>query len=146
GELGIGYQHTDFEDARLASIDSPTIDGNIAWSPHRGTNVDIGLSTSVEPSTTPGESGYVAYQLTTTLSQERRENLLAKLTGGTTWRDYATSSLFGDEIVYDAAVGLTWGINRYLDLTGNVGYELTKRDGGEDTHQMRAGIGLTARR
>ncbi|MGO4437356.1 outer membrane beta-barrel protein [Rhizobium sp. RAF56] len=146
GELGIGYQHTDFEDWRLASIDSPTVDGNIFWSPHRGTNVDIGFSTSVEPSTTPGESGYVAYQLTTTLSQEVRENLLAKVTGGTTWRDYATTSLYGDETVYDAALGFTWGINRYLDLTGNVGYELTKRDGADDSHQLRAGVGLTARR
>jgi len=146
GELGIGYQHVEFQDARLASIDSPTIDGTLAWSPRRGTNVDIGVSTSVEPSTTAGESGYVAYQLTATLSQEVRENLLAKLTGGTTWRDYPSTSLYGDETVYDAAFGLTWGINRYLDMTGNVGYELTTRDGGEDTQQLRAGVGLTARR
>jgi len=73
------------------------------------------------------------------------DNLVAKLTGGTIWRDYPSNSTFDDETVYDAAAGLIWGVNRYLDLTGNVGYELTSRTG-DDTRQLRAGIGLTAKR
>ncbi|MDE1994358.1 MAG: outer membrane beta-barrel protein [Rhizobiaceae bacterium] len=146
GELGFGYQHTEFDDSRLASIDSPTIDGNLAWSPQRGTDVNIGLSTTVQPSTTAGESGYTAYQLTGTLSQEVRDNLTAKVTGGTIWRVYPTGSTFADETEYDAALGLTWGINRYLDLTSNVGYELTSRRTGDDTRQLQAGVGLTVKR
>lgn len=146
GELGIGYQQTNFDDSRLASIGSPTIDGNIAWSPQRGTNVNIGLSTSVQPSTTAGDSGYVAYQLTETITHEMTDDLVAKLTGGTIWRDYPSNSTFDDETVYDAAAGLTWSVNRYLDLTGNVGYELTSRKSGDDTRQLRAGLGLTVKR
>jgi hypothetical protein len=145
GELGIGYEQVNFDDARLASIDTPTLDGNIAWSPQRGTDVNIGFSTSVQPSTTAGDSGYVAYQLTETITHQMTDNLVAKLTGGTIWRDYPSNSTFDDETVYDAAAGLTWGVNRYLDLTGNVGYELTSRTG-DDTRQLRAGIGLTAKR
>ena len=146
GELGFGYQHTGFDDSRLVSIDSPTVDGSLAWSPQRGTDVNIGLSTSVQPSTTAGESGYTAYQLITTISQEMRDDLVAKLTGGTIWRDYPSNSTFADETEYDAAFGLTWGINRYLDLTSNVGYELTSRKTGDDTRELRAGVGLTVKR
>lgn len=146
GELGFGYQHTQFDDSRLASIDSPTIDGNFAWSPQRGTDVSIGLSTTVQPSTTAGESGYTAYQITSTLSHQLRDDLTAKLTGGTIWRDYPSISSFADETEYDAAFGLTWGINRYLDLTSNVGYQLTSRKTGDDTRQLQAGVGLTVKR
>lgn len=146
GELGFGYQHTEFDDSRLASVDSPTIDGNLAWSPQRGTDVSIGLSTTVQPSTTPGLSGYSAYQLTSTVSHQLRDDLTAKLTGGTIWRDYPSSGSAADETEYDAAFGLTWGINRYLDLTSNVGYQLTTRKEGDDTRQLQAGVGLTVKR
>jgi hypothetical protein len=146
GELGIGYEQTDFQDSRLASIGTPTIDGAIAWSPQRGTNVAIGFSTSVQPSTTAGDSGYVAYQLTETITHQMTDNLVAKLTGGTIWRDYPSNSSASDETVYDAAAGLTWSVNRYLDLTSNVGYELTSTQTGDDTKQLRAGLGLTVKR
>lgn len=146
GELGIGYQHTGFDDARLSSIDSPTLDTSIAWSPQRGTDVGLGFSTTVQPSTTAGESGYVAYQLTGTLAHELRDDLTGKLTGGTTWRDYPGGSTSVDQTVYDAALGFTWGINRYLDMTSNVGYELTTQKTGDDSRQLRAGLGLTVKR
>jgi len=146
GELGFGYQHTQFDDSRLSSVDSPTIDGNLAWSPQRGTDVSIGLSTTVQPSTTAGLSGYTAYQLTSTVSHQLRDDLTAKMTGGTIWRDYPSNSTVADETEYDAAFGLTWGINRYLDLTGNVGYQLTTRKVGDDTRQLQAGVGLTVKR
>ncbi|QND48229.1 outer membrane beta-barrel protein [Rhizobium lusitanum] len=146
GELGFGYQHTEFDDSRLAAIDSPTIDGKLAWSPQRGTDVSIGLATTVQPSTTASESGYTAYQLTSTLSHQLRDDLTAKLTGGTIWRNYPSDSTFADETEYDAALGFTWGINRYLDLTSNVGYQLTSRKTGDDTRQVQAGVGLTVKR
>ncbi|TXH85375.1 MAG: hypothetical protein E6Q77_00600 [Rhizobium sp.] len=146
GELGFGYQHTEFDDSRLASVDSPTIDGNLAWSPQRGTDVSIGLSTTVQPSTTPGLGGYSAYQLTSTVSHQLRDDLTAKVTGGTIWRDYPSNGNQADETEYDAAFGLTWGINRYLDLTSNVGYQLTTRKVGDDTRQLQAGVGLTVKR
>ncbi|MGY5801732.1 outer membrane beta-barrel protein [Rhizobium sp. LEGMi12c] len=146
GELGFGYQHTQFDDSRLASVDSPTIDGSLAWSPQRGTDISVGLSTTVQPSTTAGLSGYTAYQLTSTVSHQLRDDLTAKLTGGPTWRNYPSNGSAADEVEYDAAFGLTWGINRYVDLTSNVGYQLTTRDVGDSTRQFQAGLGLTVKR
>ncbi|NLS15134.1 outer membrane beta-barrel protein [Rhizobium sp. P40RR-XXII] len=146
GELGFGYQHTQFDDSRLASVDSPTIDGNLAWSPQRGTDISIGLSTTVQPSTTAGLSGYTAYQLTSTVSRQLRDDLTAKVTSGTIWRNYPSNGNASDETEYGTAFGLTWGINRYLDLTSNIGYQLTTRDVGDSTHQLQAGVGLTVKR
>ncbi|TCB45105.1 hypothetical protein E0J20_30900, partial [Rhizobium leguminosarum bv. viciae] len=48
--------------------------------------------------------------------------------------------------VYTAATGLTWNINRYLDLTSTLGYELTTRKEGTDSQQWRAGVGLKLKR
>jgi hypothetical protein len=146
GELGFGYQYTQFDDSRLASVDSPTVDGSLAWSPQRGTDISVGLSTTVQPSTTAGLSGFTAYQLTSTVSHQLRDDLTAKLTGGTIWRNYPSNGSASDETEYDTAFGLTWGINRYLDLTSNVGYQLTTRDVGDSTHQFQAGVGLTVKR
>jgi hypothetical protein len=146
GELGFGYEHTGFDDSRLNSIDAPTVDGSLAWSPQRGTDVGLGFATTVQPSTTAGESGYVAYQLSGTVSHQLRDDLTAKVTGGTTWRNYPDGSTSSDQTVYDAALGFTWGINRYLDMTSNVGYELTTQKTGDDTRQLRAGVGLTVKR
>lgn len=146
GELGVGYEQVNFQDDRLSSIGTATIDGSLFWSPHRGTDVNIGLSTSVEPSTTPDVSGYVSYQLTSTVTHELRDNLVASLTGSTILRDYPSDSSSSDETVYAAGAGLTWRVNRYLDMISNVGYELTKRDQGGDTRQWRAGLGLQLKR
>lgn len=146
GEMSVGYETEHFDDPRLASIDAPTVDANINWSPQRGTNVNIGVATSIEPSTTAGEGGYTARALSTTITHEMRDNLVASLTGSTIWRNYPSDSSTEDETVYLAGAGLAWNINRYLDLITNTGYELTSRDSGPDTHQWRAGVGLKLQR
>jgi hypothetical protein len=146
GEVGVGYEMADFEDSRLSSIDTATLDASLLWSPIRGTDVNLDLQTSIQPSTTAGESGYVSHALTTTVTQQLRDNLVGTMIGGVTWRDYPSDSTINDELVYTAATGLTWNINRYLDLTSTLGYELTARKEGPDSQQWRAGVGLKLKR
>ncbi|OWV66302.1 hypothetical protein ATY76_17500 [Rhizobium sp. R339] len=146
GEVGIGYERADFEDSRLSSIDTATLDASLLWSPIRGTDVNLDLQTSIQPTTTPGESGYVSHALTTTVTHQLRDNLVGTMIGGVIWRDYPTDSTINDELVYTAATGLTWNINRYLDLTSTLGYELTTRKEGDDSQQWRAGVGLKLKR
>ncbi|MBX5131766.1 outer membrane beta-barrel protein [Rhizobium lentis] len=146
GEVGVGYERADFEDSRLASIDTATLDASLLWSPIRGTDVNLDLQTSIQPSTTAGESGYVSHALTTTVTHQLRDNLVGTMIGGVIWRDYPTDSTISDELVYTAATGLTWNINRYLDLTSTLGYELTTRKDGDDSRQWRAGVGLKLKR
>lgn len=48
GEAAIGYLRKQYDDDRLAAIDALTLDGELNWSPQRGTNVNLGLRTTIE--------------------------------------------------------------------------------------------------
>ncbi|HCL66461.1 MAG TPA: hypothetical protein DIC56_16815 [Rhizobium sp.] len=146
GELGLGYRKQVFDDSRLSYIAAVTVDGNVFWSPQRGTDVNIGLSTTIDPSTTAGLSGSVIYALNAAVTHQVRSNLVARLTGSTTWTEYGASSGTGDTVAYAAGAGLSYSLNRYLDLTGDIGYELTDRQSAADTQVWRAMVGLTAKR
>lgn len=143
GEIGAGYEIVDYDDSRLKSIDAFTVNGNATWSPQRGTNVDLGLRTTVQDSTSPGQSGWVEYQLTGGVSHEMRDNLVARLTGGSTLRDFGSGQ--SDGTVWTAGAGLTWAINPYLDLTSDVEYERAS-GGGSNERIVRAGVGLTLKK
>ncbi|MDR6816999.1 hypothetical protein J2X76_002172 [Neorhizobium sp. 2083] len=144
GEIGTGYEVVDYEDDRLKSVGAVTFNGSATWSPQRGTNVDLGLRTTVQDSTTPGQSGWVEYRATAALTHEMRDNLIARLTGSSTLRDFPSGGP-SDETVWIGGAGLTWAINRYLDLTGDVEYEQAE-GGGTNDKIVRAGVGLTLKR
>ncbi|MBB3658158.1 hypothetical protein FHX15_003400 [Rhizobium sp. BK650] len=146
GEVAVGYATADFDDSRLKSIDTATLDASLLWSPIRGTNVNLNLQTSIQPSTAAGESGYVSHQLTTTVDHQLRDNLVTTVIGGVTLRNYPNGSTISDETVYTTSTGLIWNINRYLDFTSTLGYELTSRKEGDDSQQWRAGVGLRLKR
>ncbi|WP_307148020.1 outer membrane beta-barrel protein [Rhizobium tibeticum] len=146
GEVGVGYETATFDDPRLSNIDTAVVDAQLLWSPLRGTDVNIGLLTSINPSTTAGESGYVSHALTTGLTHQLRDNLTGTVLGGITWRDYPSDSSTSDETVYATSAGLIWNLNRYLDLTSTIGYELTSRKTSSDSEQWRAGVGLKLKR
>ncbi len=146
GELSLGYRIQDFDDSRLDDIAAVTVDGNIAWSPHRGTDVDLGLSTTIDPSTTAGVSGAVIYALDATVTHQLRSNLVARLTGATAWTDYPSDAGVSDSVKYTAGAGLSYSLNRYVDLTADVGYEYTDRRSATDSETWNAMVGVTTKR
>lgn len=146
GEIGLGYKRVTFADTRLAAIDAVVLDAAANWSPRRGTDISLGLATTVEPSFDAGQAGYVSRALTLALSQQIAENLVLQMNGGLTWRDYKPVSATGNERVSTIGTGLTYGINRYLDVTGDVAWERTSPSGGQATDVLRAGLGLTLKR
>ncbi|WLR97659.1 outer membrane beta-barrel protein [Shinella sumterensis] len=146
GDLGLGYKRASFDDSRLAALQGIALDGAVFWSPQRGTDLRLGLRTELEPSTAPGQSGYVEYTTDATLTHELRDNLVARLTGAYTWRDFKSATAIPNQSVYLAGAGLTWNLNRWLALTGDVSYELTRQRDTDDTGITRAGIGLVLRR
>jgi len=143
GEIGTGYEIVDYEDSRLDEVGAVTFDGQAVWSPRRGTDVNLGLRTTVQDSTTPGQSGWVEYQLTSALAQQMRDNVTGRLTGSTTIRNFDGNS-GQDDLTWVAGAGFTWEINRYFDLTGDLEYERTT--GGTEQNIVRAGVGVTVRR
>jgi hypothetical protein len=142
GEAAIGYLRKGYDDNRLSAIDALTMDGNVVWSPQRGTNVSLGLRTTIEDFAGGASGGWISRQLTAGLTQQLRSDLVARLTAGIERRSYLTSSI-QDETEYVAGAGLTWSINRYLDLTTDISYETTPVT---DNRQWRIGAGLTLRR
>ncbi|WP_411033456.1 outer membrane beta-barrel protein [Shinella sp. BYT-45] len=145
GDLGLGYRRAAFDDSRLAALKALTIDGSVLWSPQRGTELRLGLATELEPSTAAGQSGYVSYAATADLTHELRENLVARLSGAYTLRDFPAAGATNQSI-YLVGAGITWDLNRWLAMTGDVSYELTRQSGTPDTGVTRAGIGLVLRR
>ena len=79
GEIAVGYTQRDIDDPRLGPIQGPAIDGFVNWSPRRGTDVVLGLSTTLEDSTTADEFGSIYYTATTEVTHHLRENVTTNL-------------------------------------------------------------------
>lgn len=146
GEIAVGYEHQKYEDARLDALSALTVDGNIIWSPQDGTTIDVGLDTSIDPSTTAGVNGATIHRISAQLAHDLRTNLVARLSGGTTLTRYDGDASGSDSTAYLAGAGLTWKINRYLDATADVTYERTTYKTGSDNDTVTALVGLTAKR
>lgn len=146
GEIAVGYERQTYEDARLEQLSALTVDGSIFWSPREGTSIDLALDTSIDASTSAGVNGATIHRLTATLSHDLRSNLVARLTGGTTFTNYDGDAASSDTTAYLAGAGLTWKVNRYLDATADINYERTDYKTGTDNSTVTALVGVTAKR
>jgi len=146
GEFAAGYVLRELDDANLADLSGLTVDGELNWSPTRGTDLNLGLATTLESATTAGQSGAIVYELDSTLSQQIRNDLVARLGATASYRDYDSGSGRNNQRSYGASAGLTWSVNRYLDLEADASYEQTRETGGTDEETMRVGLGLKLRR
>ena len=146
GELAAGFETARFDDARLNPINALTLDGNATWSIQRGTDATFGLKTTIDPSTQAGVSGSVTYAANASVSHMLMDNLTARLKGAAAYRDYPDLSTIGDENILSVGAGLSWGINRYLDLTGDINYETTTTKTNNNTNVLTAGVGLKLKR
>ncbi|ADY66886.1 polysaccharide biosynthesis protein UppP [Agrobacterium tumefaciens] len=142
GEAAIGYLRKQYDDDRIASIGALTLDGELNWSPQRGTNVNLGLRTTIEDFAGGPQGGWISYRLDAGLTHELRSNLVARLTGQIVHRTFPSSDI-EDAVEYTAGTGLTWGLNRYLDLTADVSYQWTPI---YDSNELRVGAGLVLKR
>ncbi|MEQ1944749.1 outer membrane beta-barrel protein [Mesorhizobium sp. VNQ89] len=121
GEVAAGWVSESFDDARLATLSTPTFEGNVLWSPLRGTNVRLSGSTELEGTTTPGESGSVLYSTGLAIERQMRANLTGDAILGYGYRNYAESD--GYDVIWNASASLTWWLNRYAGVVGRVSYE-----------------------
>ena len=61
GEFSAGWLREMFDDDRLAGISGPTVNADLDWSPERGTTIGLHRQTTVEGTTTAGESGSTSF-------------------------------------------------------------------------------------
>lgn len=124
GEFSVGWLREKLDDDRLTPISGLTLDGNIQWSPQRGTNVTLLGSTIVEGTTTAGESGSVLHSGRLNVERELRANLTGNVALGAAYRDYAGSD--GHDTILSAEAGATYWFNRYVGMVSRARYEQLK--------------------
>jgi hypothetical protein len=147
GEASIGYSVNRFKDASLPNINAVTFDGELNWSPRRGTTATLALATSVEPSTTAGQSGSILYASTLDLNQEITNRLNATIGFDYSVRDFRGSTAISNEKVYGTSLAFDWAINRYLSMNSDLSFTRTDRFGSaDDVDDTSIGIGLTLTR
>lgn len=145
GELSAGVLRERFDDDRLNPITGPSVNANLRWSPERGTTIGLLGTTSVDTTTTEGESGSVIYTGRLTLEREIRANLSGNATLGIDLRDYSHTD--DKDLTYLAEVGATWWLNRYAGLTGRARYETLQSDQpGRDYDAASVFLGLKVQR
>ncbi len=146
GELAAGYQLRSYEDSRLPDVSGLALDATAHWSPHRGTDVALTAASQIEDSTTPGVSGPIAYALDTTITQQVRDDVVARLTAGYLYRDYTQPGTLPDQEVYTLGTGLSWYLNRYISLDASMALSRTVQKGAHDQNAASVEVGVTARR
>lgn len=126
GEFSAGWLRESFDDNRLETISGLNLNADLRWSPERETTVGLNASTSVEGTTTAGESGSVLHTGKLSVERQVRSNLTANAALGL---DYRTYSGTGDhDLKWSAELGATWWLNRYAGLTGRLRHEQQTSD------------------
>ena len=121
GEFAIGWLRETPDDSRLLPISAFTVDALVNWSPMRDTTVALVAGTSVEGTTTAGETGSVLYSGSVSVDHQIRANLSANSLLSANLRDYSGSN--DTDVTLAGQLGLTWWLNRNVALTGRVRHE-----------------------
>ncbi|WP_312798301.1 outer membrane beta-barrel protein, partial [Tianweitania sp.] len=126
GEISAGWIAENFDDDRLRTLSGASFDADLVWSPMRGTTVALNGNTTVEGTTSAGESGSVLYSAALSATRELRANLTGNASVGLGMRDF--KDLDSREIIWNTEASLTYWFNRYAGLTGRARYEQISSD------------------
>jgi len=132
GEFALGYLRQDFDDDRLNPVDGLSVDGAIKWSPQRGTDVDIGITTQFDGATDPDDSGSIFYEGRIGIKRQARANLDLKANIFASLRDNTDGT--GWDKGFGAEVGATYWFNRFFGLDVSARHEFTRSE--VDTREM----------
>lgn len=145
GEFSAGWLREAIDDKNLDAISGATVNADLKWSPERGTIIGLTGKTTVEPTTTSGESGDILYSGRLTGERQIRANLTGNAALGLDWRDYI--GIDGHDMTVSAEAGLTWWLNRYAGLTTRVRTEkLTSNLPGRDYTANSIYLGVKVQR
>ncbi|WP_181165497.1 outer membrane beta-barrel protein [Mesorhizobium sp. B2-4-12] len=145
GEFSAGWLREALDDKSLEPISGATVNADLKWSPERGTTIGLTGKTTVETTTTAGESGDILYSGRLTAERQIRANLTGNAALGLDWRDYI--GIDGHDRILSAEAGLTWWLNRYAGLTSRVRTEkLTSNLPGRDYTANSIYLGVKVQR
>src|SRR5262249_6109022 len=116
GEARAGYEHYNFDDPRLSTIDSPLADLTLSWNPTRDTTVTGFVGYSFVPSFVLGSPGFNRTRTTLRVAHDFSESLLALARVIYEDRSYRDSSR--SERLFGLDLGIIYRINRGLFIEG----------------------------
>ncbi|MBO0661048.1 outer membrane beta-barrel protein [Jiella sp. MQZ9-1] len=118
GELALGYAWRISDDKSVPRIGAPTLDANLVWSPHRGTDLTLAARTSFEPDLN-GRSASTTYD--TSLALAHTLNARTTLTAAARL-SYENSTIEdNDKLLLSGEAGFTYWLNRQMAF--NASYE-----------------------
>jgi hypothetical protein len=144
GEVAAGYTMRHYEDARLAALRSPTLDGSLTWSISPLTTLQGRAQTEIAETTVANSSGAVAYRGTLTLTHAFLRNFTATATLGLSQTDY--QRIARQETTLTGGLRLEYKLNRLIALRTSYAYENFRVNApGENyqSHTVLMGLRLT---
>jgi hypothetical protein len=118
GEIAAGYMRRDYHDPTLPNIAGPTIDGSLLWQATALTTAKLTAASIVTESTVEGVSGEFSRSISGEVDHALRTWLIANAQLGYEYDEYV--GLGRNDNHYFAAAGLTYKMNRDLQLKGEV--------------------------
>jgi hypothetical protein len=118
GEIAVGYMERDYHDPTLPNISGPTLDGTLLWQATALTSAKFTAQSSVSESSVQDVSGEFSRSFSLEVDHALRSWLIANAIVGYEIDDYA--GLGRTDNHYFAAAGLTYKMNREVQLKGEV--------------------------
>ena len=145
GEVSVGTRQEDFDDASLATLRALTVDGSLVWSPTELTTVTFDASTALNPSVDLASSGSVTRDGSVEVAYAWRRNVT--FTGNASIGNERFQGTGQVDNTYDLGAGVTWKINRGLQLTAGYVHEwLVSTDATTDYQSDAVKVELRAQR
>lgn len=142
GDLAATYLWRDYEDAALENNSAFGLTGSLAWRPEELTEIIVAFGTSLEDSVSTTSSSHRNWTGRIDLSHGLREHIDVLAGGGVEIEETGA----GDDITYDANLGLAWKLGPSLAWTA--GYDVTWLDAAGSArsyteHRVSAGLTLS---
>ena len=142
GDLAVTYLWRDYEDAALQSNSVFGLTGSLIWKPEELTEIVLAFGTSLEDSVSTTSSSNRVWTGRIDVAHGLRENIDMLAGAGVEIEETET----GDDITYDANLGLEWKLGPSLAWTA--GYDVTWLDAVASArsyteHRVWAGLTLS---
>ena len=142
GDLAVTYLWRDYDDPALDSNSNIGLDGSLTWRPDELTKLVLAFETSLEDSVSATSSSNRNWTARLDFAHELRGNVEVLAGAGVEIEDTGT----GDDVTYDANLGLVWKLGPSLAWTA--GYDVEWLDAaasarGFTEHRISAGLTLS---
>lgn len=145
GEVSVGFRHEELKDNALPDIDALLLNAAILWSPRRLTEVKVDLSTDVQPTSAPDESGTVLYSGLVTVSRSITPRFKLSAGGGIDY-EYSVGGDWRD-VTFVGLAEASYAFNRVASVTATYEYEqVESTEAGSSSRAHTVGVRVRVQR